>query len=361
MHKWNLYTAQTKLIERLWYTRHPLRWILLPMAWIYRFIVLVRRYYLEHVAMVRFPVPIIVVGNLTVGGVGKTPLVIALAKQLKAKGVRVGIVSRGYGAKVGRMPVEVFADSDATVMGDEPLLLAKKTACPVVIAPKRVRAVQYLLEKYQSQVIISDDGLQHYAMGRSVEIVVIDGMRGLGNGHFLPAGPLREGISRLKQVDFIVVNGHCPKESAFGKILHACDDPRVYHMDFLPGDITGLLHGQSFERVEENATIAAVAGIGHPERFFAMLKGLNIDFKPYPFQDHHPFSPKDLHFKETMILMTEKDAVKCQSFATNSMYVLPINAVVEDTFWDALWSHKQLGLGLFKNTRSCKNESYSLL
>ena len=336
----------TPFIDKLWYGHHPLRWFLLPITMMYRVVVALRRYFLQTIRQRSFHVPIIVVGNLTVGGVGKTPLVIALASQLRARGLRVGIVSRGYGSCVTHFPFEVSIDAEAADVGDEPLLLAKKTGCPVVIAPKRTDAVQYLLDNYQSQIIISDDGLQHYAMGRSVEIVVIDGVRGFGNGHCLPAGPLREGVNRLQQVDFIVVNGVSSPTTFVGKQLekrlHLNRCPHAYRMDLLPGEITQLVSGKTINVAELTKPVAAVAAIGHPQRFFSLLNALGVVFNAYSFPDHHPVQPNDLCVDEKLVVMTEKDAVKCQPFATDSMYYLPVEAKVDDKFWDALWLHEQL-------------------
>lgn len=325
-------------IDTFWYAKHPLRWILLPFTLIYCMLTFFRRIYLQWFAQQQYPVPIIVVGNLTVGGVGKTPLVIALANQLQSRGLRVGIVSRGYGSTIKHYPHEVHRESDAALVGDEPLLLAKKTDCPVVIAPKRAKAIQYLLDNHQSQIIISDDGLQHYAMGRAVEIVVIDGLRGLGNGFCIPAGPLREGVGRLQQVDFIVVNG---ASSASTFPLESLKKP-VYQMAFLPGQLTQLVSGKTVDVSELQGPIAAVAAIGHPKRFFTTLKGMGMVFKEYPFSDHHRFQLEDFSFKEKVVVMTEKDAVKCVSFATEQMYFLPIDVKIDDQFWDVLCSHNQL-------------------
>lgn len=298
----------------------------------YQAMSLLRRFYLEAFCQQHFPVPVIVVGNLTVGGTGKTPVVIALAQQFKARGLRVGIVSRGYGALVREFPHEVHPNAPAKLVGDEPLLIAQKTNCPVVIAPKRVEAVQYLLNHHQSQVIISDDGLQHYAMGRSVEIAVIDGQRGLGNGLCLPAGPLRERRRRLESVDFIIVN--------------TGTWPNAYTMHLVPGNLTQLVSGKTTVCSTVTEPVAAVAAIGHPERFFSTLKALGIIYCAYPFSDHYLFTPKDFKFKEKIIVMTEKDAVKCESFAHEFMYYLPVQAKLSDAFWDALWSHEALqGLG----------------
>ncbi|HHF7348081.1 TPA: tetraacyldisaccharide 4'-kinase [Legionella feeleii] len=318
----------SQFIEKLWYKKHFFRWFLWPFALLYQLVIATRRIFLQCFWQQQFSVPIIIVGNLTVGGVGKTPLVIALAKQFQAKGLRVGIVSRGYGATITQFPHEVSASDQAILVGDEPLLLARKTGCPVVIAPKRVQAVQYLLDKHQSQIIISDDGLQHYAMGRAVEIVVIDGLRRLGNGLCLPAGPLRENVSRLQKSDLIVVNGG--------------EWPGAYSMVLQPGELTHLSTGRNVPIGALEFPVAAVAAIGHPQRFFATLQNLGVTFKKYPFPDHHHFLKNELQFTEKAVVMTEKDAVKCQVFADDSWYFLPVEAKLSDSFWEALWSHEHL-------------------
>ncbi|STX29570.1 tetraacyldisaccharide 4'-kinase [Legionella beliardensis] len=315
-------------LETLWYGQHPLRWLLWPLSFCYQHVVGWRRFYLERFKQQHFPVPIIVVGNLTVGGVGKTPLVIALAQALKDKGLKVGIVSRGYGARVNHFPYDVKKTDNAHLVGDEPLLLAQNTDCPVVIAPKRVEAVRYLLERYQSQIIISDDGLQHYAMGRQLEILVIDGLRGLGNGLCLPAGPLREHPKRLKEADFLIVNG--------GKWSDA------YSMTLQPGKLINIATGHAISPHELIGPTAAVAAIGHPQRFYTTLTNMGITFNSYSFPDHHAFRAEQLTFAEENVIMTAKDAVKCQDFAKDSWYFLPVDAKLSDAFWTALWSHEQI-------------------
>lgn len=314
--------------DKLWYEKHPLRWVLWPFSLIYQLVACLRCLWLKLFRQQQFAVPIIVVGNLTVGGVGKTPLVIALAQALSAKGLRVGIVSRGYGAGIKTFPYAVTSKDPSTLVGDEPSLIVKKTDCPLVIAPKRVEAVQYLLKNFQSQVIISDDGLQHHAMGRAIEIVVLDGVRGLGNGLCLPAGPLRESSRRLSTVDFLVVNGG--------------EWPNAYKMTLNPGVLTQVGSTNTISPEQLIMPVAAVAGIGHPERFFTTLKNLSIHFKPYAFADHHAFIKTDLQFAEKNVVMTEKDAVKCQAFADPSWYFLPVEAQLSASFWQALWSHEQL-------------------
>ncbi|MBA2709530.1 MAG: tetraacyldisaccharide 4'-kinase [Tatlockia sp.] len=316
------------MIDKLWYKKQPSRWILWPLAILYQIITGCRRVYLKSFRQHKFSVPIIVVGNLTVGGVGKTPLVIAIAKQCVEKGLRVGIVSRGYGARTKQFPYEISQKDEAELVGDEPYLIAQKTSCPVVISPKRVQAVQYLLDKYQSQIIISDDGLQHYAMGRAIEIVVIDGTRQLGNGFCLPAGPLRESPGRLQKADLIVVNSG--------------EWPNAHPMDLKPGKLIHLASGQEIEKSVLSTPVAAVAAIGNPQRFFRTLQNLGIAFIKYPFPDHHPFCINDMQFAENDVIMTEKDAVKCRPFAANSWYFLPVEAKLCDSFWQALWTHEQL-------------------
>jgi tetraacyldisaccharide 4'-kinase len=333
-----------------WYNPSWTDYLGLPFSWGFQLITQLRRRYLIHFRQKKCPVPIIVVGNITVGGVGKTPLVIALADYFCAQGLKVGIVSRGYRAGMKKFPYAIQETDTAEQVGDEPLLIFKKTQCPVVIAPQRVKAVTYLLQYFACQVIISDDGLQHYRMGRAVEIAVIDGLRGLGNGLCLPMGPLRESERRLQQVDYIVVNGDSEKYK------------NAYQMYFVPGALYPLLSlsvgedhrtsaGDESLDVEidlnvQSVTFAAVAGIGNPQRFLNTLNDLGLNYRPYIFPDHYFFSVDDFSFSEKNIVMTEKDAVKCLDFATNSMYVLPIRAQLAASFWQSLASHEQLK-GLF--------------
>ncbi|WP_454785899.1 tetraacyldisaccharide 4'-kinase [Legionella sp. WA2024007413] len=335
-------------LNRLWYgDEHPLRWILRPLSWGYSAVVSARRFFLQRFSQIDCPVPLIVVGNITVGGVGKTPLVIELTKRIQRKGLRVGIVSRGYGAATKNFPYEVHINDSALKVGDEPLLLAQKTQCPVVIAPKRTEAVRYLLEKHQSQIIISDDGLQHYRMGRAIEIAVIDGTRGLGNGLCLPAGPLRESAARLEQVDFIVVNeGKWHEDS---KTLSAKKSSsrsfqkssNTYSMVLKPGKIRKLSTDEEIEP-PQNEKWEAIAAIGNPQRFYSTLLQLGIEFDTCSYPDHYQFKSDDLNYSKSLIIMTEKDAVKCRAFCSDNMHYLPVEAVLDDAFWDALWLHQQL-------------------
>ena len=316
----------------------PIAWILWPFSLIYIFVFNLRSKILRKFFLKTFEVPIIVVGNLTVGGVGKTPLVIALAEHFKAKNIKVGIVSRGYRSKVSNFPYEVDVNNTADLVGDEPLLLAKKTQVPVVIDPKRSQAVAYLIQKHGCQVVISDDGLQHAAMGRALEIVVIDGACGFGNGLCLPAGPLREPIKRLNHVDFIFIHG----ENTANIKFHGISQP-IYRMDL---KIKHLMHLKSGLKVVAGKNLpvpmAAMAGIGRPQRFFDSLRTLGYIFTEYSFPDHYAFMPRDLKFTEKTVVMTEKDAVKCDVFITDAMYALSVAAETCSDFWLALDAHPKL-------------------
>ncbi|GGI79312.1 tetraacyldisaccharide 4'-kinase [Legionella impletisoli] len=311
-------------LNTLWYSNHVAWWLLYPFSLAFQVVASLRKWFLCRFKQISSPVPIIVVGNLTVGGVGKTPLVIALANKLRQQGFKVGIVSRGYGAQNKVFPQEVYPESNPSQVGDEPVLIAQRTGCPVVIAPNRVSAVNTLLDKYSCDFIISDDGLQHYRMGRAMEIVVIDGYRGLGNRLCLPAGPLRESPKRLKTADLIVVNG--------GEWHNA------YRMDLMPGEITSLKQGQTLKLTQLKQPVAAFAGIGNPNRFFSLLDALKINYQPYTFPDHYRYESEKLIFSENTMLMTEKDAVKCREFAAENMYFLPVEAHLNEAFWNAFLS-----------------------
>jgi tetraacyldisaccharide 4'-kinase len=311
------------MLMQSWYDQHPIRYLLAPLSAIYRLIISIR-YWLFRLGIkkvTRFSVPVIVVGNITVGGTGKTPLVIWLANLLQQKGFRPGIVSRGYGGIAKQYPQWVTQESDPTIVSDEAVLLAQKTKCPVMIAPNRVMAVKDLLTKSDCNIILSDDGLQHYALARDIEIAVIDGKRRFGNGFCLPAGPLREPKNRIKRVDFTVTNGG--------------EDPGEYQMQLIPDLIYNLRQPDRAltSKIINNQQIHAVAGIGNPERFFNSLRLLGYSFIEHPFPDHHLFQKHELEFGDnTIIIMTEKDAVKCKYFADDRYWCLPIKAELPDEF-----------------------------
>lgn len=316
-----------KFINKIWYKKSFWPIFFIPFAAVYQLIFSCRKFYLCKFRQKKHTVPIIVVGNLTVGGTGKTPLVIAIAKRFKSQGFNVGVVSRGYKSSCKNYPYKVTIDDNASTVGDEPLLIAKNTNCPVVIAKKRNLAINYLIEQEQCNLIINDDGLQHYSMGRSVEIIVIDGERGLGNGLHLPAGPLRESKSKLKKVDLIVINGQLDSK-----------EQNSYAMNFVPGKITNLLNDNTYEPIELKHPIAGIAAIGNPNKFKETLNKMGLEFSYKSFPDHYKFRCEDLAKLNNTIIMTEKDAVKCQAFATERMYYLPIEAYLLPDFWNKLES-----------------------
>lgn len=274
------------------------------------------------------PVPVIVAGNISVGGTGKTPLVIWLAEALRARGFKPGLVSRGYRG-AGALS-EITAETDPALAGDEPALLARRSGCPVWVGKDRVAAACALLERHPGvDVIVSDDGLQHYRLARDFEIAVIDGELGLGNGLLLPAGPLRERASRLAEVDAVVINGR-------GK---AAQSERSFVMSLEGEAFRNLLDPQRRATPADFAgnRVHAVAGIGNPQRFFAHLRGLGLFLIAHPFPDHHRYIPRDLVFEEYgPVVMTEKDAIKCARFARENWWMLPVEARVDPALADRI-------------------------
>jgi tetraacyldisaccharide 4'-kinase len=272
----------------------------------------------------RAAVPTIVVGNLTVGGAGKTPLVLAMLSALRARGWRPGVISRGYGGTAPG-PERVLPDSDPARVGDEPALIAQRSGAPVAIARKRIAAAEQLAKSGEIDLLIADDGLQHYALPRDLEILVIDGRRRFGNARTLPAGPLRESVERVRDCDFIVVNGG---EAQADEV----------QMQLAPDDAIRLVDGVRRPLNEfSGQRVHAVAAIGDPSRFFQTLIERGIEVVPHPFPDHHAFVASDLRFKESLpILMTEKDAVKCRRWATAELYAVPVDARLPDAFFDAV-------------------------
>lgn len=307
-------------LERQWYSDQLGVWyfLLMPLDLLMRLLVLLRQFFYKAgiLSSWRSPIPVIVVGNITVGGTGKTPLVIWLVEMLKAKGYKPGIVSRGYGGSA-RGVASVSVDADPMLVGDEPLLMAKQSACPVWIGKDRPAAAKALIEAHpECDVIISDDGLQHYALQRDMEIVVVDGVRLYGNKAMLPIGPMREPLRRLMHVDAVVVNGG-KRDGAAGE----------YSMR-LCGEHFYALHSPEKQVKADhfkNKRVHAVAGIGNPARFFNQLRELGLNVIEHAFSDHHQFQPADLQIQGAeAILMTEKDAVKCLQFSQDNIWVLPV-------------------------------------
>jgi tetraacyldisaccharide 4'-kinase len=329
-------------IQAYWYrtSLHPLLAPLLPFSWAFSLVTHLRRlsYRLGLQKTQPFSVPVIVVGNITIGGTGKTPLVIDLVNYFKAQGKKPGIALRGVGGRKNYLPLRVTAESDPFEVGDEAVLLAKNTNCPVVACIDRPKAVS-LLEK-ECDLILCDDGLQHYRLARQVEIAVIDGSRYFGNGHLLPAGPLREPIKRLQEVDFIIVN---ESEKNAAQTQAPLKTPR-FRMQVKAKTFKALHEPRLTAELSHfsGQKVHALAGIGNPLRFFQLLTSLNIEVIPHIFPDHHRYSPEDLHFSDELpILMTEKDAIKCSKLpfemaAKEKQWYLQITTEVSPEFKQAL-------------------------
>jgi tetraacyldisaccharide 4'-kinase len=310
---------------RHWYRRGALAWLLWPASLVFSAIVVLRRllFRLGFLESAHPGVPVIVVGNLTVGGSGKTPLVIWIAEFLKANGWSPAIVSRGYGGAAAS-PRAVTLASEPEEVGDEPVLLARRSGCPVWVGARRVEAIAALRAQHpEVDVVVADDGLQHYALARDLEIAVVDS-RGLGNGFLLPAGPLREPRRRLSSVDAVVAHGAQVAGFAMeleGEIAHRMTDARDRQ----------TLAGWRGQKVH------AVAGIGHPSRFFVHVGRRGPKVVPHAFPDHHRFRPEELDFgDQAPVLMTEKDAVKLRRHARPGWWVLPVSAKLDPAFGDWL-------------------------
>ena len=302
-----------------WYEPSPLGALLAPLGWaVALFTVLRRGAYRAGMRRSRqVGCPIVVVGNLSAGGTGKTPLVIAIAKLLARRGLRVGVVCRGYRGSASRWPRQVRSDSDPNRVGDEAVLLARRTGGPVAAGPNRIAAARILFRRGKCDVILSDDGLQHLRLARDVEIVVVDGVRRHGNGRCMPAGPLREPLGRLASVDLVVVNG----AARSGEL----------EMQLVAGDAVSLVDAGQTRPLDSfrGAPVHAVCAIGHAERFFRTLEAHGVTIVRHPFPDHHPFREAEIRFPDAApVLMTEKDAVKCERFADARHWYVPVEAVL---------------------------------
>ncbi len=310
------------MIERLvmvsWYGRLQWTWIFLPLMWIFSYVVKRKRARFLSAGKIQTPVPVVVVGNITVGGTGKTPLVQTLVSALLDQGYRPGIISRGFGAQMQQFPHLIVASDSSALVGDEPFMLYRSLHVPVVIDPHRKRALDKIVQ-LGVDIVISDDGMQHYKLPRDMEICVLDGARGVGNGCLLPVGPLREPLSRLKDADFV---------------LHSGLKGKVDQFDFLPLSWVNVKTGIKIplHEFKPEKGVSAIAGIGNPKKFTTTLLKLNIECPLKAFPDHHAYCADDFIGMDGQILMTEKDAVKITDFARENMWFLQIRAQLDESF-----------------------------
>lgn len=311
----------TAALEQAWYRGAWWLWLLRPVELLFRILIAMRKllYKTGILASYKTDKPLVVVGNITVGGTGKTPVVMALVEYLQSIGFKPGVVSRGYGASGGLFPHRVSEGSTAADCGDEALQLFLRTGCPCVVAPRRADAVKALLRQAQVDVILSDDGLQHYALDRDMEIAVLDVARGIGNGFCLPAGPLREPQSRLREVDHVLYRGSTDSQSGV-----------VYS----PLALVNLASGEHRDVTPQalQTQVHAVAAIGQPQQFLDSLATAGFKTQAHIFKDHHSFVVDDFSdLTSKPIIMTEKDAVKCSGFASENFWYLKIEAQLPST------------------------------
>jgi tetraacyldisaccharide 4'-kinase len=317
-------------LTQLWYREQPRPSLLQPLGWLYGAAMRVRRraYASGWARSEDAGVPVVVVGNFTVGGTGKTPLTIWLAQKLTGRGFSVGVVSRGYGRRGGGAACVVEAQSDWREVGDEPLILARRSGCVTVVATDRIAGAR-LLAARGANLVLADDGLQHLRLARACEIVVVDGARGFGNGRVLPAGPLREPLTRPLRADAVVVNG----EAAHASLLSWPGAREALTMHLVAQQAVRLDGAQAPRTLESfrDLRVHAVAGIGNPQRFFRELRTRGLEVIEHAYPDHHPFTAGELAFADELpVLMTEKDAVKCASFANARLWYVPVAAQFSD-------------------------------
>ena len=326
---------------RFWYNKSPFRYLLFPFHWLLWLVVYCRKvcYSIGIFNVSAISIPVIVVGNISVGGTGKSPLVLYLVRELQARGYKPGIISRGYGGNSESYPLSLTVDTKASESGDEALMLFQRVKVPMVVAPDRVAAAKYLTKHSDCDIIISDDGLQHYALNRDVELVVVEAQRQFGNELLMPFGPLREPISRLNSADAVITNLRFAEDTDFD--IASKKKFKVYQSQFKALEFASLNGAESksiaaLSRAisEANITVDAVAGIGNPDAFFSFLKEQGINIAKHHFKDHHNYQAADFASMNGMILMTEKDAVKCHGLDLNNAWYLVIDTQVEDGLVD---------------------------
>ncbi|MEX0963798.1 MAG: tetraacyldisaccharide 4'-kinase [Pseudohongiellaceae bacterium] len=324
-------------LEKAWHKKAGWLILLWPVSLLFSLISKLRRLTQQPKTRPSYlKVPLLVIGNLSVGGTGKTPLLISLVLELKKQGFKPGIISRGYGGSAPSYPLSVDADSNVHEAGDEAFLIAEKTSCPVYVDPDRCAALRALVEAEDVDVVLSDDGLQHYKLFRDIEIVVVDGQRLFSNGFCLPAGPLREPVSRLKEVSHVIVNGEPARELPQ---LQGANS-----MKLVPRSLINLVSGEKrpFSGAPFNMgnTLQAVSALGNPQRFYDLLERLPYQLKSFSFPDHHIFTAEDFEqqgiVEHQPVVMTEKDAVKCRTFAKNNFWYLSVEVNLESQFVERL-------------------------
>lgn len=327
-----------QLWNKIWYEGHPLNIALRPISYALQGAVWARQkaYTKGWITQHQASVPVIVVGNISVGGTGKTPFIIWLGKllqsqqKLNGEPIRIGVISRGYKSEGENQACQLNADSLPEQVGDEPYLIYQHLGCPMAVGAQRNKAIELLLQSHTLDLILSDDGLQHYAMARQLEIALIDGTRGLGNAQLLPAGPLREPPERLRSVDFIVANSQAYKHYP---VMHLSSQQLLSVCHNEPQGLLTSLSGK---------TVHAIAGIGNPQRFFNTLKQHGIVCIEHPKPDHHHFELSDVQFDDDFpVLMTEKDAVKCRKIGADKLLYVPVEAQLPDDFSTALLNEIQ--------------------
>jgi len=319
-----------KSLDHYWDSIYFISILLLPLSVLFYLISRVRQflYVTKIIKSFKASVPVVVVGNISVGGTGKTPLIIELVKQLQSKGKKPAVISRGYGGRASSWPQVVGDNTSAKQVGDEPQLIFQQTRCPVVVGPNRKDDIEYLLKSFECDVILSDDGMQHYALQRDIEICVIDAEKKFGNGLFIPAGPMRESQSRLKSVDLVLYNGGNNNCRSFNMKPLQC-------VPVVNETLDDNLRNKALPKVDleffSDKTVHAVVAIGNPQRFFNMLKDYNITIIPHVFNDHHAYQSSDLVFDDDLhVLMTEKDAVKCVGMNLPNHWSVPVEILLNE-------------------------------
>jgi len=310
-----------QIFNNQYYKKSSWIYLLIPISIFFYLSSILKKYLYKKgfLTTIKIKVPVLIIGNITLGGTGKTPLALNIIENFLKEGLKPALISRGYGGSANNIK-EVFEFSNVRAVGDEALLIKSKSKIPIFIGKDRANVARILLKKYpETSIIISDDGLQHHRLERDYEIIVVDSQRQFGNGLIFPAGPLREGISRLKQVDAVVYKG-------------VNNNSNFYQMKYITKHFKNLLtNKKAILKDIKGKKIVAITAIGNPESFFSTLEGYDLKFKKVIFNDHYLFDKNDfIKYADYNIVMTEKDAIKCKKFATKNFWVLPLEIKVDD-------------------------------